>query len=93
MTSRAAHLTTRQQWVLQAVADGRIHHDRLYGDLAPFDLDGHPVDWTITALAVRGLVTFDPLLPSPPHLTRRGTTTLAGRAPRGTTHRAEGGHG
>lgn len=90
MTVQAPQLTTRQLWVLQAVAAGRVDHDPLYGDLATHILDGHSVSGTIFGLALRGLVACDPLLPSAPHLTRRGHTTLDAHAHRGATHAQEG---
>lgn len=73
---RTRRLSTRQIWVLQAVADGRLEHDILLGDLAGFSVDGRSVGWTVIALAVRRLVVFDPLQPGPPRLTQRGSAAL-----------------
>ncbi|GAA3623839.1 hypothetical protein [Microlunatus ginsengisoli] len=75
-TVPALRLTTRQVWVLQAVADGRLEYDVLLGELAGFAVDGCPVGWTVIGLAVRGLVVFDPLRPGPPRLARRGAAVL-----------------
>ena len=73
---RPHHLTTRQLWVLQAVANGQIEHDLLHGDLAGCTLDGDDVSWTLSHLALRGLVAFNPLTPGPPQLTGPGAETL-----------------
>jgi len=75
-------LTTRQVWVLQAVARGQIEHDPLHGDLAACTLNGASVNWTLTGLAFRGLIAFDPWTPGPPRLTSPGADAL-GRAPGG----------
>lgn len=72
-------LTTRQLWVLLAVARGRVDRDPMYGGICT--LDGHSVSWTMTVLAVRGLIAFDPILPSPPQLTRRGDAVLGTLTP------------
>ena len=69
-------LTTKQIWVLLAVADGRVRRLLEYGELAQHELDGQPVSWTISALAVHRLVLIDPLRPGPPRITRRGRQVL-----------------
>lgn len=68
--SPTPHLSTRQHWVLLAVADRRIDRDPRYGGLCT--VDGHCVSWAVASLALRGLVAFDPLLSGLPRLTRRG---------------------
>lgn len=93
MTTRAPRLSTRQLWVLHGVAAGRVDRSVVYGDLSPHILDGRSVSRTISGLALRGLVAFDPMLPSPAHLTRRGLTTLHACAHCGDTHPQEVGHG
>lgn len=65
-------LFSRALEVLTGVAAGRVSRDRLYGDLAPWMLDDHPVSLEITVLAVLGLVRLDPFGIGPPVLTRRG---------------------
>ena len=71
---RTVRLTTRQLWVLLAVARGRVDRDPMYGGICM--LEGHSVSWTATVLAVRGLVAFDPMLPTRPRLTKRGDAVL-----------------
>lgn len=66
----APTLTTRQHWVLLAVAQGRIERDPRYGGLCT--LDGDCVSWAVAALVLRRLVSFEPLLSGLPRLTRRG---------------------
>ena len=75
----ANRLSTRQLWVLHAVAQHRIDHELLHGDLSGYTLDGRPVSWTLTALAVRGLVAFDPFTPGPPNITVLGIDAINGR--------------
>jgi hypothetical protein len=69
-------LTTKQIWVLLAVAHGRVRRLPEFGELSVHELDGRSVSWTITALAVRRLVMIDPTQPGPPQLTRRGWLLL-----------------
>lgn len=71
-----SRLSTRQVWVLQAVADGRVDRDPIYGDLAPHMLGGRSVSCTITGLALRGYVGFEPMLPSCARITPRGLLAL-----------------
>ncbi|HEY5978325.1 MAG TPA: hypothetical protein VIT41_01710 [Microlunatus sp.] len=66
--------STRQLWVLRAVASGLVGRDPQYGGLCT--LDGRAVGWTVAVLALRGLVAFDVDAFSRPHLTRRGQTRL-----------------
>jgi hypothetical protein len=47
-----------------------------FGELAVHELDGRSVSWTVTTLAVRGLVLIDPTCPGPPQLSRRGQLIL-----------------
>ena len=74
----APRLSTRQLWVLHAVARHRIDYELLYGDLSAYTLDGRTVSWTLTGLAVRGLVAFDPFTPGPPHITTLGMYAVHG---------------
>jgi hypothetical protein len=78
-------LTTKQVWVLLAVAHGRVRRLIEFGELAVHELDGRSVSWTVTTLAVRGLVLIDPTCPGPPQLSRRGQLILhnAGLIPAG----------
>ena len=69
-------VSTRQLWVLQAVATGRIDRDPWYGGLCT--LEGRSVWWTMVVLALRGLIVFDVAALGPPHLTRRGQARLRG---------------
>jgi hypothetical protein len=71
-----ARLSTRQLWVLRAVAAGRIDRDSRYCGLCT--LDGRSVWWTVVVLALRGLVAFDLDPLRSPYLTRRGQTRLDG---------------
>jgi hypothetical protein len=66
--------STRELWVLRAVASGVVDRDLRYGGLCT--LDGRAVGWTVAVLALRGLVAFDVDGFSRPHLTRRGQSRL-----------------
>ena len=67
-------LSTRELWVLRAVATGRVDRESRYGGLCT--LDGRAVGWTVVVLALRGLIAFDIDAFSRPHLTRRGRSRL-----------------
>lgn len=67
-------LSTRELWVLRAVATGQVDRDPRYGGLCT--LDGRSVGWTVVVLALRGLIGFDIDAFSRPHLTRRGWSRL-----------------
>ena len=66
--------STRELWVLRAVASGLVDRDLRHGGLCT--LDGRAVGWTVAALALRGLIAFDIDAFSRPHLTRRGRNRL-----------------
>jgi hypothetical protein len=70
----ASRLSTRQLWVLLAVAEGTVQPDPLLDNC--YLLHGRSVSWTLTILILRRLVQLNPLLPGPPGLTRRGQHTL-----------------
>jgi len=72
-------LTTRQLWLLMAVACERVERRAMYGGLCT--VDGRSVCWTVMTLALRGLIAFDPMPLSQPHLTRRGQDLLRSLAP------------
>lgn len=67
-------LSTRQLWVLLAVRGDRVSRDPSYGGVCT--LEGQSVCWTIMMLVLRGLIAFNPLMPSHPHLTPRGQAVL-----------------
>jgi hypothetical protein len=71
-------LSTRQLWVLWAVARQQVVRNPMYGGLCT--LDGSSVSWTVTVLALRGLIAFEPVPLSQPHLTRRGHGVLGALA-------------
>lgn len=62
--------------VLRGVGAGRVSRDPLYGDLAPWILDGRSVSWPLAVLALRGLVRFDVFGVEAPKLTARGLEML-----------------
>lgn len=68
-------LSTRQLWVLLAVRGERINRDPSYGGLCT--IEGRSVCWTVMMLVLRGLIAFNPLMPTHPHLTRRGQAVLS----------------
>ncbi|MFT4167119.1 MAG: hypothetical protein QM650_17925 [Microlunatus sp.] len=68
-------LSTRQMWVLMAVRGDRVNRDPSYGGVCT--VEGHSVCWTIMMLVLRGLIAFNPLVPSHPHLTSRGQAVLS----------------
>lgn len=70
-------LAERTSWVLRGVAEGKLSRDWLYGDLAPWTLDGRSIAVELSLLAILGLVALDPLGPSAPTLTSRGRRVLA----------------
>jgi len=72
-------LSTRQLWVLWAIACQQVERNPMYGGLCT--LDGSSVGWTVTVLALRGLIAFEPVPLSRPHLTRRGHAVLCALAP------------
>ncbi|HET9647588.1 MAG TPA: hypothetical protein VFP34_05075 [Microlunatus sp.] len=72
-------MTTRQVWVLLAVAESRIDFDPSLPELPCYTVDGRAAQWPLTVLALRGLIMFNPWLPGPPRLTRAGTAALRTR--------------
>lgn len=62
--------------VLRGVGAGRVSRDLLYGDLAPWMLDGRSVSWPLAVLTLRGLVRFDAFGVEAPKLTARGLEAL-----------------
>ena len=68
-------LSTRQLWVLLAVRGERVNRDPSYGGLCT--IEGRSVCWTVMMLVLRGLIAFNPLMPTHPHLTQRGQTVLS----------------
>lgn len=68
-------LSTRQLWVLMAVRGQRVSRDPSYGGVCT--VEGNSVCWTIMTLVLRGLIAFNPLAPSHPHLTPRGQAVLS----------------
>lgn len=67
---------TRMCRVLRGVGAGRVSRDRLYGDLAPWMLEGRSVSWPLVLLALQGLVRFDVFGVEAPRLTARGLDVL-----------------
>jgi hypothetical protein len=67
-------MSTRQLWVLLAVAEGTVQPDPLLDN--SYLLRGRSVSRTLSLLVLRRLVQLNPLLPSPPRLTRRGQDAL-----------------
>lgn len=51
----------------------------MYGDLAPWIVDGRAVSWSVTVLAMRRLIRFDLLGVGPAQVTARGMEILNGR--------------
>lgn len=72
-------LAPRHLQVLRAISDGRVARDLLYGDLAPWMLDGREVSWSITVLAARRYIVLTNTGLGPAQLTTRGATVLNGR--------------
>jgi len=76
-TRRRSHchrLSTRELWVLRAVAAGQLDREPRNGGLCT--LDGRAVGWTVAVLALRGLIAFEIDAFSRPHLTHRGRSRL-----------------
>jgi hypothetical protein len=66
----------RELQVLCAVRDGLVDRDPQYGDLAPWMLGTRPVDWSVTLLALHGLVRLGAFGFGPPQITARGLRML-----------------
>ena len=72
----ASRMSTRQLWVLLAVAEGTVEPDPLLDNC--YLLRGQSVSWTLIILVLRRLVRLKAVLPGPPRLTRRGQRIVQG---------------
>ena len=68
-------LSTRQLWLLLAVRGQQVSRDPSYGGVCT--IEGRSVCWTIMMLVLRGLIAFNPLVPTHPFLTPRGQAVLS----------------
>lgn len=69
----------RELEVLRGIRDGLVNRDLLYGDLAPWMLGIQQVSWSVTLLALHGLIRLGLFGFGPPELTARGLRMLDGR--------------
>jgi hypothetical protein len=72
-------IQARELEVLRAIRDGLVNRDLQYGDLAPWMLGTRPVSWSVTLLALHGLIRLGALGLGPPKITARGLRMLDGR--------------
>ena len=72
-------IQARELEVLRAIRDGLVNRDLQYGDLAPWMLGTRPVSWSVTLLALHGLIRLGALGLGPPQITARGLRMLDGR--------------
>jgi hypothetical protein len=73
---RRWRIKPRELGVLDAVRDGLVDCDPLYGDLAPWMLGTRQVSWSLTLLVFRGLVRLGAFGFGPPQITARGLRML-----------------
>ena len=72
-------IQARELEVLRAIRDGLVNRDLQYGDLAPWMLGTRPVSWSVTLLALHGLIRLGAFGFGPPEMTARGLRVLDGR--------------
>lgn len=72
-------IQARELEVLRAIRDGLVNRDLQYGDLAPWMLGTRPVSWSVTLLALHGLIRLGAFGFGPTEITARGLRMLDGR--------------
>ena len=72
-------IQARELEVLRAIRDGLVNRDLQYGDLAPWMLGTRQVSWSVTRLALYGLIRLGAFGLGSPQITARGLRMLDGR--------------